>query len=793
MEEPVSETEQSETEAMGNGTTPRAFFDEFVSRLPDPAVVVDSELTVLAVNDALCDLVTVPPVEVIGCRLTALFADVSPERIAASSGPEGDVVRTACKTVSPERVVEFSFREQTTERETVYLGVGRDATERERQAETLEQYERIFETIEDGIYTLDDSFTIGTVNSAIKSMTGYDESELVGSNATLLADESTLDEAIALTRQIQSGERDVGTLTTELTTVDGDSIPIETRFSVYTHCDGTVGQVGVVRDISDRRQFAEMLASLHDSTRQLLRAGTREEVATIITETATEVLDLDTATIHLFDRSENVLRPIGTSGTTEAATPVAPGDGVVWDVFVEGEQRSRSPAETYWPLCDQGVFYAASADQDDRVRELVDLLVASAEAALARVDRESALREREAESRRQNDQLRRLKQVNEIIRRVDRVLVEADTCTEIERAVCEELTESQWFSFSWLGRSTGQAVEPRAWAGRSAGYLDTLNTTTAGEGGPPSVVTARSGEPTVVDSFTDDLRDGAWRTEALSRDFQSAISVPLAYDDFLHGVLTVYADQPERFGGMLESVLVELGESIANAIREVQSRHRQPTDSAIELDLTVTSEQPLLVQLARRLDAPVTCDGGVPSDGQTTRLFVRVPDLEPEEVRERVGSMRSVESVSSVAEDGRYEIIATGPTLVRTLVDQGAQPGELTATATGVEITVQLAATTDVRTFVEQLESRYDGVTMHARREQPRHGDDGDSLRAALETRLTDRQLEVLQTAYLSGFFEWPRETTGEEVADLLDITQPTVNRHLRVSERKLLDLLFDA
>lgn len=793
MEKPVGEAEPSETGGKGEGNTPRAFFDEFVSRLPDPAVVVDSELTVLAVNDALCDLVAVPPVEVVGSRLTALFDGVSPERVADSSGPDGALLRTVCTTTPAERVVEFSFSKQATERETVYLGVGRDATGREQQAETLEQYERIFETIEDGIYTLDDSFTIGTVNSAIKSMTGYEESELVGSNATLLADESTLDEAVALTRQIQSGERDVGTLTTDLETADGDRLPIETRFSVYTHCDGTVGQVGVVRDISDRRQFARTLASLHDSTRRLLRAGTREEVAAIITETATEVLDFERATIHLFDRSENVLRPVGVSGAPESASPVGPGDGVVWDVFVEGEQESPSPTETYWPLCDQGVFYGSSRHQDDRVRELVDLLVASAEAALSRVDRESALREREAESRRQNDELRRLKQVNEIIRRVDRVLVEADTCTEIERAVCEELTESQWFSFAWLGRYDGQAVEPRTWAGRSAGYLDTLTLTTADEGGPPSVLTARGGEPTVVDSITDDLRGESWRTEALSRDFQSAISVPLAYDDFLHGVLTVYADQTDRFGGMLESVLVELGESIADAIREIESRHRRPTDSAIELDLTVTSEQSLLVQLARRLDATVTCDGGVSSDGETTRLFVRVPDREPSEVRECVGSMRRVESVSSVAEDDRYEVIVTGPTVVRTLVDQGAQPSELTATPTGVEITVRLAPTTDVRTFVEQLGSRYDGVTMHARREQPTRGDDGGSMRAALESRLTDRQLEVIQTAYLSGFFEWPRETTGEEVAELLGITQPTVNRHLRVSERKLLDLLFDS
>ncbi|MFC7135535.1 helix-turn-helix domain-containing protein [Halobaculum litoreum] len=57
---------------------------------------------------------------------------------------------------------------------------------------------------------------------------------------------------------------------------------------------------------------------------------------------------------------------------------------------------------------------------------------------------------------------------------------------------------------------------------------------------------------------------------------------------------------------------------------------------------------------------------------------------------------------------------------------------------------------------------------------------------------MTERQLEVLRVAYLRGFYEWPRESTGQEVADALGVSQPTVNRHLRASQRKLLELLLD-
>jgi hypothetical protein len=54
------------------------------------------------------------------------------------------------------------------------------------------------------------------------------------------------------------------------------------------------------------------------------------------------------------------------------------------------------------------------------------------------------------------------------------------------------------------------------------------------------------------------------------------------------------------------------------------------------------------------------------------------------------------------------------------------------------------------------------------------------------------RQLETLQTAYHSGYFEWPRDRTGEEVAEALGITQPTFTGHLRAAERKLRAMLFD-
>ncbi|MFB6102347.1 MAG: helix-turn-helix domain-containing protein [Haloplanus sp.] len=58
-------------------------------------------------------------------------------------------------------------------------------------------------------------------------------------------------------------------------------------------------------------------------------------------------------------------------------------------------------------------------------------------------------------------------------------------------------------------------------------------------------------------------------------------------------------------------------------------------------------------------------------------------------------------------------------------------------------------------------------------------------------SKLTSRQLEVLETAYEMGYFERPRRANATEIASVLDITPATFSEHLAAAERKLLDDLL--
>ncbi|MDS0257796.1 helix-turn-helix domain-containing protein [Haloarcula sp. S1CR25-12] len=759
-----------------------------IPRLAEPAAVLDESATVVAANEALSTLAGGDG-ELVDESLTAVFPALTGDAIERNIERPGEYV-TVRTGDEPERWVEFGF-----DRHGAYvLCVGHDVTGYRAKEHRLEEHERVLDTIHDAVYTLDHEATIRSVNGAVETLTGYDAEELVGADVSLLVDEATVERGQELTRALRDGERDVATLSSELTTADGETVPIETQFATAPRENGPDRHVGVVRDIADRQAFAETLASVQRATRELLYAETSEAVAEHIVGTATEVLSLSGATLYLFDARRNVLWPAGAAGvagTDERQALCGEDEGVVRDVFLEGTERSVDSGDRYQPLGDHGVFHTVAAEPDDRTHELVELLARSARAALERVGREATLREREATHRRQAERVAELERVLAVLRRTTRSLVDADSVEAVEQGVCAALTESDWVSFAWIGRVDADGVDPRTWAGRGSNYLEAVSLSTADPDGPPAVRTARSNELTTVDAIAEDIREQRWRTAAIARDFQAVISVPLRVDGVSYGVLSVYANRPVEFREPLTSVFADLGDSVANAVREHELRTRYASDSAVELSLTIAVPDSPLGRLAAVLDTTVHGEAVIPVDGTATRLFLHVPDTDAETVADAVTTVQHVDSVVTVADDDRYELLAREPTVVGRLMRHGARLGEVRVADDEMELTVVLAAETDVRTFIDQTAEFCEGVQLTARRERPSPTHRG-GVRDSLEAQLTDRQLEVLRTAYSSGFFEWPRTTTGEGVAEMLDVSQPTVNRHLRVSQRKLLELVFD-
>jgi hypothetical protein len=103
---------------------------------------------------------------------------------------------------------------------------------------------------------------------------------------------------------------------------------------------------------------------------------------------------------------------------------------------------------------------------------------------------------------------------------------------------------------------------------------------------------------------------------------------------------------------------------------------------------------------------------------------------------------------------------------------------------------VTLPPAAAVRPFVEACRNRYPGTELVARREL----DGGTSVDTdgTLPGELTAHQREAVLAAYEAGYFEWPREHNGQDIAARLGVTPPTFHQHLRKGLAAVLEATAD-
>jgi len=166
--------------------------------------------------------------------------------------------------------------------------------------------------------------------------------------------------------------------------------------------------------------------------------------------------------------------------------------------------------------------------------------------------------------------------ISDVIRDIHGALVAAESRASLESEVCEAFARSSPYVFAWIGThdpGTGEVV-PRTAAGVDRAYLDDISLavseppTSRG----PTARAVRTGRIQVMQDIRSDPEYEPWRQQALERGFESSAAVPLADDTHAYGVLNLYADRPEAFGGREQELLSELGRTIATAIAGIEAR-----------------------------------------------------------------------------------------------------------------------------------------------------------------------------------------------------------------------------
>ncbi|ELY93547.1 response regulator receiver modulated GAF sensor protein [Natrialba chahannaoensis JCM 10990] len=406
----------------------------------------------------------------------------------------------------------------------------------------------------------------------------------------------------------------------------------------------------------------------------------------------------------------------------------------------------------------------------------------------------------EYERRRQREQLETVNRLNDIGHDIIHSVITTETRAELEQEVCDRLTASDGYRFAWIGEVNpgSDDVVPKAAAGVEKGYLEDVEISVneavaAGQG--PSGTAIRTGEVQVANRIDSDPDFEPWREEATTRDYHSSAAVPITHEDLIYGALHIYSSSTRAFTSPETQILARIGDTIAHAITALERRDALVSDAVIELEFRLEEMVPELVGLSERESGHISINQLVRGD-ETLLAYGSATDIPQEtfeETVERIGGVSDSRFLSARRDEFEFEfVMPAAASLFEAIATHGGRVESATIANGEFRFVVELPRGRDTRQMIELIKEQRPDATYLAQRTTERSDRSGSSRGSTativLEEDLTEKQRAALETAYFAGYFEWPRESTGEDIADRLGIAPATFNQHLRTAERKFFD-----
>ena len=325
-------------------------------------------------------------------------------------------------------VTDYIQKSHGTQQYAVLAKRVRNAVERVRAKATADatqaRTKRILDATSDAVLVSVADTVVYANPAAVDLFSAADSDELRDRPLTDLV-EPTADGGVETVERVVEDDQTASQARRMIRTLAGNSVQASITACDVTW-DGDDGTVSVISDRSDTDEREHRLEALHEATRHLMAAEVHNEVAGIGVNAAAEIIGLDANAVHLIN-DDGQLEPVAATASARELVGDIPtfeqGDSIAWRVYERGEatavpdvrleadvQNPETPirSELYLPLGEHGLLIAASATVDafneaDIVAGRV--LAANMEAALAAVERDKQLRDREQELSTQNDRL----------------------------------------------------------------------------------------------------------------------------------------------------------------------------------------------------------------------------------------------------------------------------------------------------------------------------------------------------------------------------------------------------
>ena len=690
------------------------------------------------------------------------------------------------------------------------------------QSEDTYLFETILDELPTGIVVLSTDETVQYANAGVERLFGYSPAEIVDKPFSILFatdDDAPLrtDIVDALDMVAEHG----GRAEFQVVGIHRDGTK-SVRQLVLDSCtvDGEQYILAVIAASPGENVYTYALAELSDRLQELPTAESPTEIYTLAVETARIVFDHSITVVESYDTDAGRLNPTEWTPEAEALTNGPQLFGTEWSfpwrIFsrqdgelvadvsaydrIDSDQTSLRSAMLL-PIGSYGVFIVGATEPDSFTEtdfDIATILVAATQAAREGVEREQTVRQKQTELDQQSKSLDRIRRLSDITRELTSGLTEAESRTEIFQTVCERLVTFAPYQFAWFGARNGTgAVVPKAAVESDGSSLDTFKLPYIDEPTDHETVgrALRERTPQVDNALQRDPPFEPWREAAIQQGYRAYISIPVIYQGSLYGIVSVFSSEANTFDSLEVSVLQELGGIVGFALNADERRQSFVSEQSTELDFSVQDHSASVFSLATDVGGVFRLENLVERpDGKTT-MFFATSDADPTEVLEWAEEQLYVTEIRLLTDredECLFECVLKASTVWSQLLQHGGMVQDATASPEMTRIVIRIPRTGDPRGFETVIEDSLGAVELVARREYDEPIQTAKQFEAEYKNQLTERQREVLQTAYYAGFFEWPRETNAGELADILGIAQPTVSRHLRTTERQFLSLMYD-
>jgi HTH-type transcriptional regulator, bacterioopsin transcriptional activator and related proteins len=639
----------------------------------------------------------------------------------------------------------------------------------ERQRDELEsEIDEIFGRVSDAFYALDDEWRFTHANKRAAKLIGFEGEELVGKN---IWETFEADVPSKLRDEYERAMKTQESISFELYFPEPyqdwfeiNAYPSETGLSVY------------FQEITERKERERALRENEHRYRTLIE-------------------NFPDGAVALFDEE---LRYIAAGGELLDQLEISSDDAVGESIYERYPDELVETIEPHFQAALEGERSSVEVEYYGRDLYASLLPVGKEEvfSGMLLVQDITERKERERELERQREQLMALNSINKVVGEITDTAIDQSTREEIEQVVCEALASSDTYEFAWLAQVdlTTDTIEPCATA-RTRGYADEIEISMNLDdptGGGPGATAIREQETQIVQDVFSDPSFEPWREAAAEYGFNSVASIPIVHEGTVYGVLGVYSDRPNAFATAEREIISRLGEVVGHAIAAVERKQALVSDELVELEFQI---QDIFTTLDTPIEAAgtITFDHVIPlNDGE----FLVYGTATPDAIDTLPGLVETLShwediTIHSQSNPASFELRLTDSSALSAVASLGGYIEQAVIECGDYQLTTHFAPNADVRQVIDAIEAAYSQVEMLRRQQITRSPADPQRVQQQLMADLTNRQRAALDASYHAGFFEWPRRSSGEEVAESLGVAPTTFHQHLRKAERKVFDSLY--